>query len=108
MENYEYKYQGRDAVPDIIEAGEYVVEVIEAVLGVSNGAKTAGSRTLNLKLKEMESGATIWETLTEHPSIDFRIDTRMPKFLTVSLLLRKLQNQMRILSEQTMTFHSKS
>ena len=75
MENYEYKYQGRDAVPDIIEAGEYVVEVIEAVLGVSNGAKTAGSRTLNLKLKEMESGATIWETLTEHPSIDFRIDT---------------------------------
>ena len=47
MENYEYKYQGRDAVPDIIEAGEYVVEVIEAVLGVSNGAKTAGSRTWN-------------------------------------------------------------
>ena len=69
-----YTYQGRDAIPEMIEPGDYIVKVVEAEAGISNGNKTRGSDTLKLKLREEESGAVIYETLIFHESCDFKID----------------------------------
>jgi hypothetical protein len=70
-----YVYQGRDAIPNLIEAGDYIVRIVEADSGISNGKKTNGSDTINLKCIEEESGCVIWETLCFHESIDWKIDT---------------------------------
>ncbi|MEL0098700.1 MAG: hypothetical protein VW907_04015 [Opitutae bacterium] len=70
-----YTYKGRESLPDCVDPGDYIVRVIEAEAGISNGAKTRGHDTLKLKLKEENSGATFFEVLTFHESCDFKIDT---------------------------------
>lgn len=70
-----YQYQGRDAIPDIIPAGEYILEVVTAEESISNGQKTNGSDQIELKLKAEPSGARLYDTLIFHSCIDWRIDT---------------------------------
>lgn len=60
---------------EVLPEGDYIAEVIEAEVGISNGSRTRGADTIELKLKEISSGATFYETLIFHPSCDWKVDT---------------------------------
>jgi hypothetical protein len=69
-----FTYEERQAEPELIPAGDYIFEVIEAVDAISKGAKTAGADVIELKVKIDGNGKTIYEKLIFAESTMFRVD----------------------------------
>lgn len=59
----------------ILPAGDYIAVVESAENGISKGAKTRGSETIELKCRIENKGNKIKETLTFHESTAWKIDT---------------------------------
>ncbi|HYE30260.1 MAG TPA: hypothetical protein VEH27_02425 [Methylomirabilota bacterium] len=62
----------------ILKSGDYILEVVSAEQTISTGNKTRGCDQLELKLREQDTGALIYETLTfGYPALGWKIDTFM-------------------------------
>jgi hypothetical protein len=62
-------------IPPIVPVGDYVFCVVDFESKISAGAKTAGCESYNLTLEIEPNGSKCWETLTDHPSTAWKIDT---------------------------------
>lgn len=70
----DYKFNDKPERKPLLPPGDYRVEVIAVEYGISKGKATGGSDTIELKLKVMDEGNTIYDTLILHQDTDWRID----------------------------------
>lgn len=69
-----HTFTNSQPIPVILEAGDYILKVVEVVDGISKGAKTSGAEQLEIKFEEDGTGKTVYETLIFHPSLAWKID----------------------------------
>ena len=69
-----YTFNNAQPIPALLDDGDYILEVIESVDGISRGAKTKGSEQFELKLREDKTGKIIYETLILFPSLAWKMD----------------------------------
>ena len=69
-----HKFTNAQPIPDLLDEGDYILEVIESVDGISRGAKTSGSEQFEMKLREDKTGKIIYETLILCDSLAWKAD----------------------------------
>tara|TARA_R110002096_G_scaffold85353_1_gene196465 strand:- start:171 stop:596 length:426 start_codon:yes stop_codon:yes gene_type:complete len=69
-----HTFNNAQPIPDLLDEGDYILEVIESVDGISRGAKTSGSEQFELKLREEKTGKIIYETLILCDSLAWKVD----------------------------------
>tara|TARA_R110000868_G_scaffold34716_5_gene125157 strand:+ start:200 stop:625 length:426 start_codon:yes stop_codon:yes gene_type:complete len=69
-----HTFTNAQPIPDLLDEGDYILEVFEAVDGISRGAKTSGSEQIELKLREEKTGKIIYETLILCQSLGWKVD----------------------------------
>jgi hypothetical protein len=69
-----YTFNNAQPIPDLLDEGDYILEVIESVEGISRGAKTSGSDQIEMKLREEKTGKIIYETLIICQSLGWKVD----------------------------------
>jgi hypothetical protein len=68
-------FNDQNNIPPIVPEGDYVLAVTEFQIGLSKGNKTKGCEAYEVKFTVEDHGNTVYETLTDHPSCSWKIDT---------------------------------
>jgi hypothetical protein len=69
------KFNDSENIPALLPEGDYVFTVIGFECKISQGAKTRGSDQFEVEITIAPAGKRVIETLTDHPSCDWKIDT---------------------------------
>lgn len=69
-----HKFENAKPIPELLDAGDYVLRITDAEDGISKGAKTRGADQIELTFREESTGKTIYDTLIFAPSLNWKID----------------------------------
>lgn len=68
-------FNDSDSIPALLPEGDYVFWVAGLECKISNGKKTCGCDQFALELRIEPTNKPVYETLTDHPSCSWKIDT---------------------------------
>lgn len=68
-------FNDSENVPQFQPEGDYVFRVDDFTIGISKGGKTAGAEKYDLELALEPSNSKLFETLVDHESCVWKIDT---------------------------------